>query len=388
LLLLSRGTASELLADRTFVEKTIRAFTSDLGPAGIGFVDAGDGHHPFAPLTAEEVAGRPIEAVAWSVHLAQTAPPLVVTGGEGLDQVVQALSKLGPMQWRQTPPADIDGRGSEPGGDSHLINLAGREPADAHDRLERASRLNRRPLLPGGTRELVRRLNGSGAWHPPLTQSLCRHRSTDGLRRVVTVSATPPAGFAIEHVLGAINVHSLPGTTALLAGPDDSYRTTTDNDDTGSGASCLGYLELAGLLAALPLLDPVHVAVNPATGERTLVGGDDDPLLVTFQRTELLGFIEPLPLRPRRSPLDGLSNEMIDSLALARAQDEARETRGQIEVTQQQLSAVWARVDGIHNSLPGRVYHRLDWLPGLKKALMWRPGRLSSPAEPEGKDQV
>jgi glycosyltransferase involved in cell wall biosynthesis len=378
-LLLGRGAACELLADRAFVEKTIRAYTSDPGLGTIVFVDAGDGHHPFAALTAEEVAGRPVEAVAWSVHWARPLAPLAVAGGDALGEVALALSKLGPMQWRQTPAAAVDGAHREPDGGSHLIHLGGREPADTHEQLERASRLSRPPLVPSGTHEWVRRLNGSGAWHPPLTQSLCRHRRIDGVQRVVTASTTPPAGFAIEHLLGAINVHSLPGTKALLAGPQNGYR-TADNDDTGPGDSCLGYLELAGLLADLPLLDPVYLAVNPATGERTLMGGDDDPLPGTFERTELLGFIEPLPLRPRRSPLDGLSDEMIRALALSRTQDESREARHQVEVTQQQLTAVWVRIDGIHNSLPGRIYNKLDWLPGLKKALMWRRKDPSSQA--------
>ncbi len=384
--LLTRGTACELLADRAFVEKTIRALTSEPELGGIGFVDAGDGHHPFASLTAEEVAGRPVEAVAWSVHRARPLAPLTVAGEDALGQVVQALSELGQMQWRQAPAASVDAGSREPDGDSHLVHLAGREPAGTHERLEWASRLNRPPLVPSGTHEWVRRLNGTGAWHPPLTQALCRHRSLDGLKRVVMASATPPAGFAVEHVLGAINARSLPGTTALLAGPQNSYG-IADKDDAGPGDTCLGYLELAGLLAGLPLLDPLYLAINPATGERTLVGGDDDPLHTTFERLELLGFIEPLPLRPRRSLLDGLSDEMIRALALSRAQDESRETRRQVDVAQQQLTAAWARLDGIHNSLPGRIYHKLDWMPGLKKALMWRRRGPSSPAGRRGGGQ-
>jgi hypothetical protein len=69
---------------------------------------------------------------------------------------------------------------------------------------------------------------------------------------------------------------------------------------------------------------------------------------------------------------------MIRTQALAQAQDEHREMRLQVEVMRQQITALWARIDGIHNSLPGRIYHHLDWLPGLKKGLMGRGGPSSA----------
>ena len=71
--------------------------------------------------------------------------------------------------------------------------------------------------------------------------------------------------------------------------------------------------------------------------------------------------------------------------ALSAIQDENVGLRRQTQVMQQQIAGLWDRIDGIHHSLPGRVYHRLDWLPGIKKALLVRPPRDSGePGKPGG----
>jgi hypothetical protein len=66
-------------------------------------------------------------------------------------------------------------------------------------------------------------------------------------------------------------------------------------------------------------------------------------------------------------------------------QDENIGLRRQTQVMDQQITALWDRVEGIHNSIPGWVYHRLSWLPGIKKALLVRPPRHGGePGKPGG----
>jgi hypothetical protein len=136
---------------------------------------------------------------------------------------------------------------------------------------------------------------------PPETLPLVRHREAGGERRIVTNDRTPPAGFAIEFDLGAINRFQPPGTTELRVGGPDGYYTVPETDEgepllrEPRSADCRGFLEQA----PLPLFDVVELAFHPPSGEWVLVSGPDDPLVPVVSERRFLGFIEPYPNRPR-----------------------------------------------------------------------------------------
>jgi hypothetical protein len=180
-------------------------------------------------------------------------------------------------------------------------------------------------------------------------------------RRVVTTTTNYLPGYFLEYTLGAINASRLPGTVALLK-TDSSQYMVRDGPDGPGGGTTLGYLELAGL----PLLDDVHLARVRSNGQIVLVAGDDDPLLPSVDLLEFLGRVEPHPIRPRRQPYSDSGAQVPQALL---------ELDRLLASRQEEIDALWSRVNGIHNSLPGRVYQRLQKIPGLKKALL---GRLDS----------
>jgi hypothetical protein len=52
----------------------------------------------------------------------------------------------------------------------------------------------------------------------------------------------------------------------------------------------------------LPLLDSLHAAWHPASGQWVLVSGDEDPLWPEVEQARHLGFLEAFPNNPRRAP--------------------------------------------------------------------------------------
>jgi glycosyltransferase involved in cell wall biosynthesis len=379
--LLTLGNISDLLADAAFVEKTLRVFSADPYLGAIAFADAGPPYASFQLLPSDRSAQLTPVAVAWSVHHMGLIPEISLVGDPGLGPLVAALGANVSIQWRQTrdpgghEPIAIDGTAAVP----YNVRLAARAVSVTGNRLEQEWRLGRPPALPEGGAQWLRRAFEAPGWHPPLTQALCRHRALDGSHRILTTSLRPMRGYALEFVLGSINVHRLPGTAALLAGPDHTFRIDDTEDEPSTEERLLGYLETA----PLPLLDPLHLSTNSETGEGTITGADDDPLLGHFHRSEFLGFVEPLPIRPRPTPYFGDAGGVF--LPLTAMQDENIGLRRQTQVMDQQITALWDRVEGIHNSIPGWVYHRLSWLPGIKKALLVRPPRHGGePGQPGG----
>jgi hypothetical protein len=64
------------------------------------------------------------------------------------------------------------------------------------------------------------------------------------------------------------------------------------------GFEGLGYVEEA----ALPMLDPLELRRDPASGDYVLVAGIDDPLYNVATPVASLGFIEGYPINPRHTP--------------------------------------------------------------------------------------
>lgn len=205
---------------------------------------------------------------------------------------------------------------------------------------------------------------------------LCRHRSLDGQHRVFTNSRQSPPGYALEYELGASSKHHLAGTVQLIAAAS-GFRTDADLP-LQPGEQSMGFVETSSIL---PLLDQVHVATHK-NGQTVLVSGWDDPLLPMVELVQLLGFIEPSPIRPRPHPFANNSLRVMN--ALNRRDTELIELEGlrsRAAIQESQIDALWSRVNGIHASIPGRIYHFLAWLPGLKRLLLVRPPKPKD--EPE-----
>ena len=153
------------------------------------------------------------------------------------------------------------------------------------------------PRLPGLDHKNVRRLFSGPTWVPPDSLILVRHRSADGVRRIVTNDRQPPPGFAIEYDLGLVHSFAQPGTRRLIASENGYFCTPFEGglDDAYDG---LGYVEEA----ALPMLQALELRRDNASGEQVLVAGVDDPLNDTTVPVAHLGFIEGYPINPRHAP--------------------------------------------------------------------------------------
>jgi hypothetical protein len=115
------------------------------------------------------------------------------------------------------------------------------------------------------------------------------------------VADTPPPGFALEAVLGALHADSPAGTTKLYATAEGSFLTSTvpaAAAKIGPGDYYVGSLELVGFIG----LDGLLLGVMHATGQHVLVAGRDDPLFAHVEIRAELGWLEPVPLRPRSAP--------------------------------------------------------------------------------------
>lgn len=153
------------------------------------------------------------------------------------------------------------------------------------------------PQLPGLDHKNMRRWAAGPTWVPPDSQILVRHRSMDGEKRLVTNDRHPPPGFAIEYDLGLVHSFAQPGTRRLIASGSE-YFCTPFEGGLDEGFDGLGYVEEA----ALPMLQPLELRRNDASGEHVLVAGPEDPLSHTTVPVAHLGFIEGYPINPRRAP--------------------------------------------------------------------------------------
>jgi glycosyltransferase involved in cell wall biosynthesis len=114
------------------------------------------------------------------------------------------------------------------------------------------------------------------SWVPPFSTLIARHRLPDGSHRVGGLEPAP--GAVREHLLGAIRDREFAGTVPF--------------ED-------LGLLEVA----PLPGLDSLGQGIVRATGEVIVISHPEDPLMAEVEIGEHLGFLDPVPQRPREVPL-------------------------------------------------------------------------------------
>jgi glycosyltransferase involved in cell wall biosynthesis len=283
------GTGSSLLVDPGFVEKLLRVFRSKHDLEVIAFGDVGN-RVPWSLLPEGEPAPS-AHAIAWRQEAAGTLPEtvLVPPGGE-----INALARTFfyrrvPVQWRHAPAPKTTATPGRPTGATMRIS----EPAAPAERAERNLRMAAIPEIPGLPEGWVRRWKYEVAWLPPETDYLCRHRRGD--EYLVSTSRLPPSDWALDRYLGAVRRFHFPGTAALVQ-TDDGYRTDAERPERDE--EVVGYLEEA----PLPLFDSVALARVRATGQLTLVSGEDDAIRDRVDILQHLGFIEPIPISPRRPP--------------------------------------------------------------------------------------
>ena len=151
------------------------------------------------------------------------------------------------------------------------------------------------PLLPELAPGTVRRWEGIATWIPPETHPLCRHRALASEERVVTIGREPPEGHQLEFDLGVLHRFAMPGTLRLV---DDghSFTLTDDENRLGGDLRSLGFVEQA----PFPMLEALELRRMPPTGQDVLVASRDDPLYGVTEHLGVLGWIEPLPIKPRR----------------------------------------------------------------------------------------
>ncbi len=173
------------------------------------------------------------------------------------------------------------------------LDLGAPRPEQASARWITARNLAQTPRLPEKSEDWQRRWSKAPTWTPADSLPLLRHRSNDG-RRCVVNSGEPPEGFSIEFHLGVVRQHGQLGTLRLIGTPD-GFLTTAVEGELAEGYVDLGHVEQA----AFPLLDVLEVRIDPASGERTLVAGPEDPLYGRAQPVAVLGFVESYPINPR-----------------------------------------------------------------------------------------
>jgi hypothetical protein len=294
------------------------------------------------------------------VHWAENLPQLQLREGNRLSDVCHAIMTAIPLQWREVPGIAPERRWVASA--EWELSLTGGGDATPATVKEREIRLQHPPLLPTIPRDVPRRWAAGEAWMPPLTIPLCRHISASG-DRVITNTERHLPGYILEHRLGSINMHCLPGTVQLIKTREE-FRVSDTTRSSGGDEVALGFLEDSR--SPLPMLDPVFAARELGTGAPTLVGGDDDPLRAGVELGACLGLIEPFPIRPRPPALaDAASPEEFF----------AAQVRQVVVAQKQEIDALWRRIEGIHNSAPARIYRRLSWMPGLKRALLGRSPR-------------
>jgi hypothetical protein len=214
------------------------------------------------------------------------------------------------------------------------VALGYRRPASVAERKVQRALMWEGPMLSRPLRVSVPRWSAAATWTPPGTILLVRHRSSDGMRRIVTNHRISPAGYEIEYDLGLVHSFAQPGTQRLVGDDRDGFFCTPFEGELLEGFQALGYVETA----PLPLLDALELRREPRSGQLTLVAGAADPLHAVAEPVGHLGFIESYPLHPREAP-DARVNRVL--LPLVRWADE-RAWQHRCDVTERSPAAAVA----------------------------------------------
>jgi glycosyltransferase involved in cell wall biosynthesis len=307
------SSADPLLADQGLREKVLRRFLAMGNEVdAIALVDAGEeGRFTLRALAADEAAEEAPHTVIWARSVEEVLPRgLHADPAAPVASLTRLLAGAGlRVEWRHAP-----GEGDSPCGrpTESWEALAGAPSSSGDD--PRAALASG---LPGNGAYSVPRWEQEPTWVPAHCKIATRYRSEDGARLVA--SGPAPAGFEPEHRLGGLRSKDFVGTSPLV-GP-------------GSGQE-IGHLELAGF----PQMDPLALALHRETGQRVLVTvTEDDPLRDEVDLIEGIGYVEPVPARPRQTPV--ADRRPLGLIGLTRTLDHAarRHRYGVGEIPQGEL---------------------------------------------------
>ena len=298
--LVTAGNGAEMLRDPAFFEKVLRTFGPNARVGSLAFTDAGvAGRFPFRLLSNDDCLTPAPHTVAWRLAERRDLEEVDI-GGDPVADTVRALSDAATVQWRHLP-APSRPRAQEQGGARAWISLGPQPTAGPAQKAEQQARLSAQPRLPAAS-EPPRRLSHSPTWSPAETMVLLRYRDPATERRMVTRDPHPPEGFELEYYLGVTWAFPLPGAARLTARGSskgqlfEAAETTSERSLESPGL--LGYVDRI----AFPMLEPLELVRDPATGERTLVCGAEDPLKPTAEPLGLLGWIDSFPIAPKEAP--------------------------------------------------------------------------------------
>lgn len=291
-MLVSEDPEASFLADRGFVEKVLRRFTSRTHPPdAIAFVDAGaESRYSFRAMAPDELGPEPqAHAVAWQISTEEHLPSGLHADPE---RPAASLARLlsgsgGGAVWRHAPCSGNE----KAAGKGEWKPVAAPGPAAVENALVP-------PLLPGDGRYEVPRWEEMVSWVPPIATVLVRYREPLRNHWLMT-TGLPPFGYAIDRHLGAPRTTAFEGTERLFRIGDDLMTSPRGEWQQlpGEGEE-LGYLELA----PFPQLKALALGIHRPTGQQVLVTPPDDPLLGEVDLVRHLGFIEALPAEPRFQP--------------------------------------------------------------------------------------
>lgn len=289
---LTAGDGTELLRDPAFIARLLRRFDAagdDLD--GIALVDAGpDGRYPLRALAPDELPDAHPHTIVWRRRVEGMLPRgLHARADDPVDTVARALCEGGaPVEWRHAT-----------GPRAATTNESGeweRLPEDPeNERDPEGLRPAAKPLLPGIDTYRVPRWEEVPTWIAPLSTIAIRYRERVGERRIVTNGGAPP-GFDPEQHLGALRSTALEGTVRIVR--DGERYLAVSGDECPESAVEIGYAEEAGL----PGMAGLALARHLSTGQLTLVVTPFDPLIPEVELLEHLGFLDPFPIHPLKTP--------------------------------------------------------------------------------------
>jgi glycosyltransferase involved in cell wall biosynthesis len=301
LVLVTAGTAADLLLDSAFLEKLLRSRAAGTSPAPTILSDVGEraaDAYDLQVLEPSQVTGIAPHTVLFGAS--EIPWPLAVAHDAPVDSLARVLVSSRPVKWRhmRAEPAPM----ACPGGPQRILPPL-IPPVDDRTRREIAHRrFPQQPALPALLPDAVRRWGQSTWWMPPQTKLLVRHRAIESEDRAVTNGPSPP-GFTPEWVLGSVHVNGPVGTAELRVGGETGFTVIPDEDGGAPRLreprhpDSLGFIEQA----PLALLDALQIAWFPPAQQWVLLTSTD-PMQQHVEDRRWVGYVEAYPNHPELAP--------------------------------------------------------------------------------------
>jgi glycosyltransferase involved in cell wall biosynthesis len=291
------GSPAKLLTDPALVEKLLRTLGAGGRVGAIALARSADVRVSLRLLDAGSARRATLGALCWTATGPSAPPPSFRLPGSGpLEALAAWHNAHQEIQWRGAPGLDADAIHADRDGAAALLG-APRQLRAADRQYHRAA-----PELPDCPPHVPHRLESVDSWMPPQVRLLYRHLDHRTGRYLYTNGEVPPAGCAVDRLLGCVRALPFRGTAALRA---PAEVVAADGDDLVlEDPELLGFVDRT----PLPLLDELRLGRHPRTHQVVLVAGDEDPLAGIVTDVRVVGYIQPHPLRPRLPPATGVSH--------------------------------------------------------------------------------